>query len=42
MPIQLPFYWQDELKDILLTGGFNRVIEKIEYWLEIEKDLREE
>lgn len=30
----IPFYWRDELKDILLEKGFDAVIEQIEEWIE--------
>jgi len=33
--IKLPYYWKDELKEILLSEGFDKVIEEIEKYFRI-------
>jgi hypothetical protein len=30
--IELPYYWKDELKEKLLSEGFDAVIAEIELW----------
>ena len=30
--IKLPYYWKDELKELLLSEGFDEVIERLIKW----------